>query len=213
MNKAKHYARLAGFACIGAFALDLLKLLVQGSVALTGMNLLWWTFLVFTGVLLLLNSRSRWLAAGAGVNTLRTVYGACASWNTTARSSYIDKLFVVCNILAAFTLFVLLTMSLSGSAKVRKVARRVWFVPGVILALRYAPVWVTFNYPSLTFASALGILGQAAHLAAFFLIGAMVMNHRTRPLWTQAKARDQEGEIYDPKEEDEQVEWEEIDWK
>ena len=204
MNKAKHYARLAGFACIGAFALDLLKLLVQGSVALTGMNLLWWTFLVFTGVLLLLNSRSRWLAVGAGVNTLRTVYGACASWNTTARSSYIDKLFVVCNILAAFTLFVLLTMSLSGSAKVRKVARRVWFVPGVIL---------TFNYPSITFASALGILGQAAHLAAFFLIGAMVMNHRTRPLWTQAKARDQEGEIYDPKEEDEQVEWEEIDWK
>lgn len=203
MNKAERYARTAGITYGIVLVLDVIRQLVQGNFHLTIATTLWWSFLLLDGIVILINNRSPLLAVGAGINVLRTVYVSATSWSTAARGSYIDKLFVLCNVLSALALLVLLVLWLSNRVDRRTAARSIWFLPGLLLILRYAPVWVTFNYAALQPVSFLGLLGQAFHLAAFFLTGAWINLYHDSENWPFTRPETQEDD-----EEPEEIDWE-----
>lgn len=172
MQNAKSISRIASIAFILAFLFTLAEKAKGNYLSFDFMSLLWWGFLISMAILHLCNKRSVVYLIISGINVVRILYNTRSFWDGFSNYSGITKLFTVCNILSAIALFAIFIVGMKATLNSKKAISVIWFIPALLLAVRYFPMWLSRDYSSLENAYAIiSISSQTFHLLAFLLSG------------------------------------------
>lgn len=170
MNQSKKASLAAAICFLALLLLDVVQKELSNALRLSLPSLWYWAFLLTMAILLLPDRLTAGLPIAAGLNLVRVLYGARNTWRVLGLYPDVNKLHILCNLLSALALFLALLLALSSDPTLRKTVGAAWFVPGLLLALRYVPVWLTYDYAAVGMIGALvSVLSQAFHLAAFLL--------------------------------------------
>ena len=171
MKNPSKTAQIASCCFLTTLVMNLLQKLVQDT-AITASTLVYSLFLLWMAVLLMLAQNRILMAVAAGINLARIYIAYRGIWSYFALYPLVNKVFVLCNILSALFFLLMLIESALPAKSVYSAIRMTWFLPGLMLIFRYAPVWATNDYAGVGMvATVLSILSQLAHVAAFLLTG------------------------------------------
>lgn len=182
MEKTKKLSVFSSIAYIIAFLMDISGRAVENKLGFSFPNCLWWGFLISMAIILLTNKRNIGFIIISGINVFRILYNTRSSWSNFSNYSAVNKLFILCNILSAVALFILFLVGMKVTLNSKKAISVIWFIPALLLAVRYFPIWFSHDYSSIETAHAIiSISNQAFHLLAFLLSG----------LWLKAMLQDE----------------------
>ena len=168
MQSTKALSRIASIAFILAFLSDLAVDAVGKSWSFDFVNMLWWGILVSMAIFLLLNKRNLAFLIISGINVARILYNTRYFWSVFSNYSAVNKLFIVCNILSAIVFFIIFLVGMKVTPNSKKAINVLWFIPALILAVRYLPIWLSRDYSSIkTVDAIISISCQAFHILAF----------------------------------------------